>query len=276
MIDRVDPTTAGRIMQGIAGAGLAVALAGAVVGWSLVGRLDSAAGDTLALTEEALVTIEDTVVVVEDVVGSTTGALASVEATLAQVVDTTEDAQPLLQSLGDLGMEVAPNLESATETLRTLEGVGGTIDSLLAGLSALPVVPRYDPDTSLSEQFGQLADDIEPLAETLRETSEQIGPAAEGTGELQARLTELQEGVAEVREDLAQSEALLAEYRATAGSAASIATRTSKGLERDVVAARILILLGAATFALAQIVPYWVGTELVARVRDRRDHPVRP
>ena len=42
-------------------------------------------------------------------------------------------------------------------------------------------------------------------------------------------------------------------------------TRTGRGLGRDVLAARILILVGAALFAVAQIVPYWVGTELVSR-----------
>src|SRR5690606_29531672 len=102
---------AGRIMQGVAAGGIAVALIGALVGWSLVGRLDSAAGDTLALTEEALVTIEDTVVVVDEVVGSTVEALSAVELTLSQVVSTAEDTQPLLESLADLGLEVAPNLE---------------------------------------------------------------------------------------------------------------------------------------------------------------------
>lgn len=265
MTERLDPHTAGRIMQGVAGAGVAIAIIGAVVGWSLVGRVDAATGDTLALTEEALVTIEDTVVVLDEVVGSTVGALAAVEGTLSQLVTTAEDTQPLLESLADLGSEVAPNLESATETLRALEGVGATIDSLLSGISSLPVVPSYDPDTSLSEQFGRLADDIEPLADTLRETSDRIGPAAEGTEDLQGRLTELEEAVAAVRRDLAESDALLTEYRATARDAAAITTRTGSGLGRDVFATRVLILLGALTFGVAQIVPYWVGTELVGR-----------
>lgn len=265
MIDRLDPHTAGRIMQGVAGAGLIIALVGAVVGWSLVGRVDDATGDTLALTEQALGTIEDTVVVVDEVVGSTVEALAAVESTLAQLVTTAGDTQPLLESLADLGLEVAPNLESATETLRSLQDVGATIDSLLGGLSALPVVPRYDPSTSLSEQFGRLADDIEPLAQTLRDTSERIGPAAEGTGELKERLADLEDAVGRVRTDLAQSEVLLGEYRATARDAAAITSRTGSGLGRDVFATRILILLGALTFAIAQIVPFWVGTELLAR-----------
>lgn len=273
MIDRIDPRridphTAGRIMQGVAGAGVAIALIGGFVGWSLVGRLDAAAGDTLALTEEALVTIEDTVAVVDEVLGSTVDALSAVEATLAQVVETADDTQPLLESVADLGAEVAPNLESATATLRSLEDVAETIDSLLGAVSSLPVVPSYDPDTSLSEQFGRLADDIEPLADTLRRASDRIGPAAESTGDLQARLVELEAAVSEVRADLASSQALLDEYGATARNAADITTRTGSGLGRDVMAARILVLLGAAVFAVAQIVPFWVGSELVARVPD--------
>lgn len=265
MIDRLDPHTAGRIMQGVAGAGVAVAIIGAVVGWSLVGRLDSAAGDTLALTEEALVTIEDTVGVVDQVVGSTVDALAAVEATLSQVVATAEDTQPLLESVADLGNEVAPNLESATQTLRSLEDVGDTIDGLLVALSSLPVVPDYDPDTSLAEQFGRLADDIEPLAATLRETSDRLGPAAAGTGDLQARLVELEEAVADVRADLGASQALLTAYETTARDAADLTRRTGSGLGREVAAARVLIILGALVFAAAQLVPFWVGSGLVSR-----------
>lgn len=264
----IDTRTAGRIMQGVAAAGLIVAVLGAIVGWSLVGRLDSAGGETLELTAEALVTIEDTVVVADEVVGSTVDALEAVELTLAELVNTADSTQPLLESLADLGTDVAPNLESATETLRALEDVGETIDGLLESVGSLPVVPSYDPDTSLSEQFGQLADDIEPLADTLRETSDRIGPAADGTEALQERVAELETAVRGVRVDLAESEALLSEYGDTARNARSITEETRRGLGNDVLAARILLLIGAAVFAVGQIVPYWFGSELLARTDE--------
>lgn len=264
-LDRLDPRRAGAIMQGVAAAGLVVALVGTVVGWSLVGRLDSAAGDTLDVTIEALATIDDTIAVGDAIVTSTVDALEAVELTLSELVETADSTQPLLESLDDLASATAPNLESVADTLRALEEVGATIDSFLITLNVLPGVPDYDPDTPLSSQFGALADDIEPLAETLQETAEEIEPTVEGTVELRNRVAELEVAVRAVREDLARSDVLLSDYAATASSARDIADTTSAGLGRDVVAARALIVLAGLTFAAAQIVPYWFGRELRAR-----------
>jgi hypothetical protein len=252
-------------MQGVAAAGVLVAVLGAVVGWSLVGRLQSAAIDTLTLTGEALVTIEETVAVADDVVASTLIALEAVELALGELVTTTESAQPLLESLAELGDEVAPNLESATETLRSLEEVGALIDRVLVTVGNFPGTPSYDPAVPLSAQFGRLADDIEPVADTLRDVSANLGPTVDSTAEVQARLADLEAAVTDVRQDLARSDALLSEYAATARDARVLAERTRTGLANDVTAARILVVLGALVFAAGQFVPFWYGRELMAR-----------
>jgi ABC-type transporter Mla subunit MlaD len=265
MIDRVDERTAGNVMQGVAAAGVLIALLGAIVGWSLVGHLDSAAGDTLAITGEALVTIEETVAVADDVVASTLVALEAVELTLSELVATTESAQPLLESLAELGDEVAPNLESATDTLRSLAEVGALIDRVLVTVGNLPGTPSYDPSVPLSQQFERLADDIEPVADTLREVSANLGPTVDSTAELQARIAELETAVGAVRVDLARSEALLSEYAETARGARVLAERTETDLSGDVTLARLLVVAAALVFAAGQVVPFWYGRELVAR-----------
>jgi ABC-type transporter Mla subunit MlaD len=269
MIDRVDDRSAGRVMQGAAAGGVIVALVGAIVGWNLVGRVDAAAGETLALTGQALVTIEETVAVADDVVASTVVALESVELALAELVATTEAAQPLLESLAELGTEVAPNLESATDTLRSLAEVGGVIDRVLVTVSAFPGTPAYNPSTPLSEQFDRLADDIEPVADTLREVSDQLGPTVDNTAQVQARLATLEAAVRDVRQDLARSDELLSEYSETARGARVVADRTRSGLAGDVTAARLLVVAASIIFAVGQLVPYWYGRELVARAMPR-------
>lgn len=263
--DRIDDRTAGSVMIGVAAGGVVVAILGAIVGWNLVGRLDSAASDTLTVTNAALATIEDTIEVSDDVVGSTVEVLEAVELALADLVVAVDTSQPLLESLADLGDEAAPNLESASDTLRSLEEVGDTIDGLLLTLSGFPGVPSYDPDTSLAEQFGQLADDIEPLADTLRDTAEGIGPTVDATADLQERLTVLEGAVSEVRQDLSRSDDLLSEYSETATAARVLTDTTGRGLSADVAAARVLIVLATLVFATAQIVPFWFGRELRAR-----------
>lgn len=255
--------TAGRMMVGVAATGVVVALLGAVIGWNLLGRLDAAAGETLELTATALVTIEETVAVADSVVGSTVQALDAVELALGEIVETAEVTQPLLESVADLGAEIAPNLESVAATLRSLEDLGGSIDDVLSAIGELPFVPGYDSDSPLAAQFGRLADDIEPLAATLRETTDRLGPTADQTAELQVRLAELEAAVGAVRDDLAKSDALLAEYAATTRVAAALTDQTRSGLSSDIVAARILILIGAATFAASQIVPFWFGRALL-------------
>lgn len=263
--DRLDDRTAGRVMIGVAVAGVLVALVGAIVGWRLVGHLDSAAGDTLAVTEDALVAIEDTVQVAEEVVASTLVALDAVELGLGEVGTTTESARPLLESLGRLGDEVAPNLESATGTLRSLADGAALVDRVLSTVGSLPGTPNYDPSTPLSEQFERLADDIEPMADTLREVSEDLGPALDDSVALQQRIADLETAVGDVRDDLARSEALLSDYAATTQDATALASRTRNELDGDVTVARLLVLAGALVVAAGQLVPYWYGRELIGR-----------
>jgi hypothetical protein len=269
--DRLDDRAAGRLMVGVAAAGVVVALVGAIVGWNLVGHLDSAAGDTLAVTEQALVTIEETVAVADEVVASTLDALVAVEAALDEVGDTTDSALPVLESLARLGEEVAPNLESATGTLRSLADGAEVVDRVLGTLGRIPGTPAYDPDTPLAEQFTRLADDIAPVADTLREVSDELGPALDDTDDLRQRLTDLQIAVGGVRVDLARSDALLSDYATTAEEARGLAQRTSRDLSGDVTTARLLVLAAALVFAGSQLVPYWYGRELIGRAARRDD-----
>ncbi|MGF1596853.1 MAG: hypothetical protein ACFCVK_07950 [Acidimicrobiales bacterium] len=254
---------AGRVMVGTAIVGVAIILVGTVVVWSLLGDVNRATTGTLDVTVEALESMEATIDLADDLIGSTTDSLAAVEDTLTTVSESFESGNATLADVAELTATAEPTLRNTEATLRQLEGLGSQIDGALEGLSAIPFGPDYDPEDGLGPTFGRLADDLAPLPDEFADTST-------GLVELQTTLTELQgdvdvlvANVHALNEDLADSTALIEQYRDNVSQARDLAEQSRRDLDRDHTWLRIILLVAAANFTLAQLVPLWFGWELL-------------
>lgn len=258
---------AGRVMLGVAAVGLIVAAVGGVLGWQFVGRLDSAGGETLDVTVETLDTLSDTIELADGVLGSTVAALEAVGTTLDALVASFDSADAVIGEVGSLAGTAAPALADATSTLRDLEGVGATIDAMLEQLSDLPLAPNYNPEAGLGESIGSLADTLEPLSEEFSDTSAEVTGFSEDLTVLRASLEELDTTIADVNAQLSGTDAVIDDYRLRVTEARDLADETAAGIESDTRWMRLLIVFGALNFAVGQIVPWWIGRELVQRSR---------
>jgi hypothetical protein len=106
-----------------------------------------------------------------------------------------------------------------------------------------------------------------PIADSLEGAAAELGEFAEGSDALTAELAALAGDVEEVRRQLAGSEALLDAYRVTTADALDLAGTTRDDLGTDLARTRLLIVLLGLTFAVGQIVPAWVGRELLVTSR---------
>ncbi len=259
---------AGLVMQGVAYVGLVATIVGVIAGWRLIGSFERTVGDSLDLTAESLVTLDESLTVAENVTASVDEALASAEESLRAVVVSVERSSAVVGRVDGLVGVVAPSLRSTVTTLENMARVGATIDDVLTQLSEIPFGPDYRPPLPLGDQLDQLSRDLAPVAEALESTEGDLSLFADSTDDLAMRVGELADAVGQVNRDLDQSEALLEAYRERASRAVTITDRADTDLDRDATTSRILLVIVGVAVAVGQVVPFWVGKELLARARE--------
>ncbi len=254
-------------MVGVAVVGVLVAVIGALVGWQLVGQIDSTTRDTLDVSVESLDSLADTIELADDVLASTSESLDAVATTLTSVVSSFDSATAVLSEFSTFAETAGPALEDTTETVRDLADVGTTVDEALGAVSNLPIGLDYDPEAGLGATLGTLADTLEPLSAQFTSTADEIGRLTDDIDTLRTDLDALNATVAQINDDLADTDVLIEQYRLNIAEARALAVATREDVQGDVSWMRLLIVLAGINFAIGQIVPLWFGRELLHRAR---------
>ncbi len=250
-------------MIGVAVAGALIAVFGTIVGWVFVGQVATASDDTLEVTLQSLDAIDDTIDLADEVVGSSADAIATLAATLTTVSGSFDAGTQAIDDIAGLATTIGPSLEDAARTVRTLENIGGDIDSVLSALSNLPLAPDYDPDAGLGATFGQLADTLETLPGQLESTASSLTDFTGSAAEVQQQLDDLAGSVGSISSDLGDTDALVDQYRASVADARALALSANDDLDTGVVLVRLLLVVGGITLLVGQIVPLWLGRSLL-------------
>ncbi len=258
----------GMILITVAIVGIVAALVGAVVGWRLVGSVDTATTDTLDVTVDALGSVSDTIDVADGTVESTSEALTDLEATMLTLSDALSSGATVIDDTGRLTETSGPALTDAALTLRQLESVGGQIDGFLATLSGIPLTPDFDPDAGLGATFGRLAADIEPLDAEFAATAASLEEFEGSLTDLQSDVDGLAVTVGRVNDELIASKALLDQYRDNVSEALVVAERSQGDLGTDQTMLRLFIVVAGLSLALAQLAPLWMGLSLLSGAVD--------
>ena len=249
--------------------GVAAAVLGAVVGWRLLERVNSTTADTLAVTIDALDSIEDTIDVADGTVTATSQALSELQNTLSTLSTSLTTGADVVNDTGQLTETAAPALADATVTLRQMEAIGGQIDGFLASLANIPFTPDFDQSSGLGATFGRLADDIDPLDEELSATARSLETFEGSLGDLRTDVDSLVITIGDVNQELTAGEELLVQYRDNVAEARTLALQSQDELQQDQSTLRWLILIGAIAFAVSQLAPLWLGLNLI--LGGRRD-----
>ena len=263
-----DQRRAGRLMIGLGVVGAIVAVFGTIGGWIFVGQVAAASDDSLEVTVQALDAVDDTIDLAEEVLTSTVDAVDALAGTLEAVSASFETGTAAIDEIAALADTLGPSLSDASDTVRTLERVGGQIDDVLGTLSSLPVGPDYDPANGLGDTFGRLADTLEELPGQLDSTSTSLTDFTENAGALQGELDRFATSVGSIATDLADTEALVDQYRTSVDDARDLAVETKNDLDLSVTMMRVLLVAGGITLLLGQIVPLWLGRSLLDDLPD--------
>lgn len=256
---------AGSAMIVIAVVGVVVAFAGTITAWRLLGELNASTRDTLVVTISTIDSVEDSIDLADQVLEATIDSVDTASSTLDTLATSFEAGTGVVDEIDDLTTTVGPTLRDAAVTLRQLEDVGSTIDALLGNLSSIPFAPDYAPDRELGESIGAVADEIEKLPAEFDQTSEDLAGFGLALGDVQRQIRALATDIGAVNDSLSETGPLIADYRDNIADARAIAVSTRDDLDGSVALMRLLLVLGGLVFAAGQLVPFWVGRELLER-----------
>ncbi len=263
--------SAGRIMVAIAYIGVAASLIGAVVGWRFLGELSEANKQGLELAEESLNAADASLVVADDIVQSVDGTLEALNGTILAVGAGIDATTSVAGSVSDLAGSVPATLDRIDDGLASIESIATTIDTTLSQLSRIPLAPTYDPDVELGEAVGGLRADISPLADSLRGVSDSLATFSTSGDDLEAQLDALADGIADVQVAVSGTTGVIDQARVSTADALALAQTTLGEIGTQLAMSRLFLVIIALVIAVGQIVPYWMGRELLSPARpDRR------
>ena len=237
-------------------------LVGAIVGWRIVGAVDDATDGGVAVALASLDAVEASLETADVLLEDTHMAVEVATLTLGTVVENIDETTDTLTSVAELTATAAPALDSARDTLQTLAGTAGAIDTALRTLSRLPIGPDYDPERAFGPAIDQLVDDLAPVPAALQSTSDELQALVADSGSLDRRLAAVTDALDDIRDTLADSGSVLEGYREAAQAARELAADTATSTQVNPFLARLVLVLGGVSLALGQVVPFQHGAAM--------------
>jgi uncharacterized phage infection (PIP) family protein YhgE len=241
-------------MIAIAVLGLVVSLVGTVVGWQLVGDLDRGVGQSLELTGEVLVTVDESFTIAEDALEILTAGVDEAESAVRSLSRSLEEGEDALASATALtGDEIADALESVERSLPDVEAAANAIDDALRTLDALPLPFDYDPERPLGDTIGDLRTDLRELPDELREQAAQVELMSQELSAATAGARATADALAQLEDRLGAASELIADYALSTGDARVLVDEQRDVLATSVRRARALGLSLSSITALAEL-----------------------
>lgn len=262
-----------RVHQSIAIAAIVTGLVVAVGGPIVVGRMGSAAEDSLVVTSNALVAVAETVEVAASSIGTVRTSLGSVAAASDELSVTVDASTEVLDEVAELtANEIPESLEAFQDSLPALISVGGAIDGTLRTLSFFGV--EYDPERPFDEALAALGTALEGVPERLREQSVNLEEATTGIRGVVDNTRDIATSIAALDADIRVTEELLGEYRVTTGQAARLVSDARDEVRVAVVLTQVFLVLFGLVFAATQL-PVLVGANRQQDGSDEADERSR-
>lgn len=266
--------TMGKTMVAIGVISILVTVAGVIVGWQVVGQVEASVDDSLVLTDQALQVVVDSVQTTSSIVATVRSGVSNVSATLETLNTSIGDTQTVIAGSTDfLGTSLPEALDAVGKVLPTIQSVAHSVDSALRVISQAPFGPDYNPAKPFDQAIGDLNTALAPLPDQLRGLAGQFDDVTQSTKTMSDQLTVLSGDVQRLDRQLGDVATLVDRYAKTAATAKVVTAQSRADLESSARSARVVLLLLGLIFAAGQIVPIWIGKELLNETRQAEVEP---
>ena len=135
-------------------------------------------------------------------------------------------------------------------------------------LERVPFGPSYNPEQPFDQAITNLSKAIEPLPGQLRALGGDLQRVGGSADTVTAQMADLATDIDTLDTQLGNVAALVDRYTDTVAHAEDLAGTSRHHLADSARWAELLLILFGAVFAFGQIVPLWLGSDLVRSSRE--------
>ena len=262
--------------------GLVVAYQGMVVVNQLLDNVAVEVDNGLRLTSESLDNVNATLLVAKDTVEDVNLTMGTVQTMTTNLAQTMNETGPLLEQSTIVATEQVPeSIEAVQEAIPALVDVAGTIDSTLTTLSRFKIEREilgfelnydlginYDPEVRFDAAVVGIGDSMEGLPESLRALAVYLNIANENLDTISTDLLALTNDLERLNDDIGQLDPILDEYIRIVTELNDSLRGLRGQINEQVESAKNVVTIAFIWLGLTQIVPLYLGYELVSGQRD--------
>lgn len=272
--------------------GLVICYLGARAGRDLADSIALSAGEVLEKASTSLTTVEESLEQSRETVGSIAETITAVQTTTANLASSVDDTQPMLDELALLvGQDIPNTIKDLQDTIPNIAQTAKVVDDTLRLLSRLQVqetIPlinyeinfglgvEYEPEIPFDQAVEDVGRGLAPIAVT----SGSLEGELETTGANMALLSQDLKGLAEELDrlniEVGQFRPLMDEYSTLIKDMQDGIRDGRRRLDDQLSVAKQLIILAAVWLGLSQLLPLYIGIELLIGNRMVRSAEQQP
>lgn len=206
--------------------GVLLSIGGIVFSGRAVDAVVKTLDDTLGLTNESLVTVEDTLSLARGTIGDVNASLVTVEETADSLAKTIADTQPLIDEVAQIAGEDAPaSIESVQDAIPAVAEVAGVIDDTLLTLNSFKIEEEifgfalnydlgvnYAPTVPFDETVAGLGSSLDGFPDRLRELEPSLTAANANLASVSDNIYAVSDDLAVINGRVAEVDPLLGQY----------------------------------------------------------------
>ncbi len=259
--------------------GLVICYLGARAGRDMVGTISSTAEDILDKASTSLTTVEESLEQSRQTIGGITETITAVQTTTNNLASTVDDTQPMLDELALLvGQDIPNTISDVQDTIPNIAQTAKVVDDTLRLLSKLKVeqtIPlinyqisfglgvEYDPEIPFDQAVEEVGRGLAPIAVTSGDLEVELQTTRTNMAQLSQDLAELASGLERLNGEVGQFRPLLDEYSTLVNDMQDGIARTRGQLDEQSSLAKQVIVLAAVWLSLSQLLPLFIGIELL-------------
>ena len=255
--------------------GLVVSLGAMYVIWNAQGNLTTSLQNTIDLLSQTLETTAQGLVVTQQSLQNSVDLIGNLQSTVETTAKAINSTNPMVDEIGRLMREDLPETIQATQTsLLTAQQSAATIDTVLRAMSGIPLIGPsigYDPEVSLSDALGQVAQNLDDLPDAFFGIQENLQNTQDNLQTFEADLTVMAASVGQIQSSVAQYDQVIGGYQASLDQVIAQLDALSANLPNIVRMLSIGLTAFLVWMAIAQLGLITQGWELITENRPRKE-----
>lgn len=267
--------------------GIALSVAGVIIGRQLVDAIGTGIQSNLQLTSRSLDAVAETLLLAKTTIRDVNNGLETVGTTTTDLGRTINETRPLIDQVNRIASgDVPDSLEAVQTAIPNMVEVAGIIDDTLTTLNNFRIDESilglsiqydlgidYDPDVPFDDSVSAMGESLEGLPETLRSLQIYMNVTNNNLQTISQGLNQVARDLDTINGRIAAVDPLIDEYIRIVNETQDNTRLIRAQLDQQIRMARLIITLLMVWLGLAQAAPLYLGWELLT---GRRDLPVAP